>query len=279
MRKTSRTLRRQLMIRPGAIGDYLLSSPVLEYLQKQFTGGTTEVWVPSAIQPLVQFSASDSIARTGLDWLGLEDVAPPDGLIERLKSFDSIVSWYGAARPDFRSAVESLQLPFMFHAALPDTGTTRQATDFFATQVGAPLGLIPRIQVPEVPRRQTVVIHPFSGSRKKNWSLKNFQELASRLPLQVEWCAGPEEPLPDANRFDNLLELAAWLKGARLYIGNDSGISHLAAATGMPTFVLFGPTDPAIWAPRGANVWVKRSEPLQDLESAALLPEILRLLE
>ena len=95
----------------------------------------------------------------------------------------------------------------------------------------------------------------------------------------MEWCAGPEEPLPDANRFDNLLELAAWLKGARLYIGNDSGISHLAAATGMPTFVLFGPTDPAIWAPRGANVWVKRSEPLQDLESAALLPEILRLLE
>ena len=67
----------------------------------------------------------------------------------------------------------------------------------------------------------------------------------------MEWCAGPEEELADAVRFENLYDLACWLSSARLYIGNDSGITHLAAASGAPVLALFGPTDPAIWAPRG----------------------------
>jgi heptosyltransferase III len=270
---------RQLLIRPGAIGDCILSLPVLQYLQRAFEPGATEVWVPAAVVPLIQFAAkTSSIASTGLDWLGVGDITPPQQLIERLSSFDSIVSWYGTGRPEFLDAVETLRLPFRFHGALPDHGTKLHATDFFASQVGAPPGLAPRLELPEMPRRDTIVIHPFSGSPKKNWPLEKFQALASQLPLPVEWCAGPEEALPDAARFDNLMALAAWLKGARLYVGNDSGVSHLAAATGMPVLVLFGPTDPATWAPRGDNVLVKRSEPLPDLESAALLPEILRLL-
>jgi len=59
-------------------------------------------------------------------------------------------------------------------------------------------------------------------------------------------------------RIDDLYELAQWLAGARLYIGNDSGVTHLAAAVGIPVLALFGPTDPAVWAPRGANVRVAR---------------------
>ncbi len=53
---------------------------------------------------------------------------------------------------------------------------------------------------------------------------------------------------------DNLWDLACWLAHARLYIGNDSGITHLAAAVGTPVVAIFGPTDPEIWAPRGAPV-------------------------
>lgn len=269
----------QLLVRPGAIGDCILSLPVLHHLQRTFAPGTTEVWVPAPVVPLIQFAAkTSSIASSGLDWLGVGDIAPPPQLIERLRSFDSIISWYGGARPELRDAVETLRLPFRFHGALPEPDTKLHATDFFLSQVGAPLGLAPRLELPEMPRRGTIIIHPFSGNRKKNWPLEKFQALTSYLPLPVEWCVGPEEALLGAVRFDNLLELAAWLKGARLYIGNDSGISHLAAATGMPVLALFGPTDPAIWAPRGANVRTMRSEPLQDLESAALLPEILRLL-
>jgi ADP-heptose:LPS heptosyltransferase len=57
-------------------------------------------------------------------------------------------------------------------------------------------------------------------------------------------------------RFDDLYELACWLAGASLYVGNDSGITHLAAAAGAPVVALFGPTDPAVWAPRGPRVRV-----------------------
>jgi len=56
----------------------------------------------------------------------------------------------------------------------------------------------------------------------------------------------------------NLYELACWLGRARLYVGNDSGITHLAAAAGAPVLALFGPTDPSVWVPRGPNVRVAR---------------------
>jgi ADP-heptose:LPS heptosyltransferase len=52
--------------------------------------------------------------------------------------------------------------------------------------------------------------------------------------------------------------LARWLARARLYAGNDSGITHLAAAVGTPVLALFGPTNPEVWAPRGPNVRVVR---------------------
>jgi ADP-heptose:LPS heptosyltransferase len=102
------------------------------------------------------------------------------------------------------------------------------------------------------------VIHPFSGSASKNWPLERYRDLARwverRLP--VHWCAGPEEPLEGATRFEDLYELACWLGGARMYIGNDSGITHLAAAVGTPVVALYGLTDPRVWAPRGPEVRV-----------------------
>ena len=55
-------------------------------------------------------------------------------------------------------------------------------------------------------------------------------------------------------RFENLYDLACWLASARVYIGNDSGITHLAAAVGTPVVAIFGPTDPVVWAPRGKDI-------------------------
>jgi len=56
-------------------------------------------------------------------------------------------------------------------------------------------------------------------------------------------------------------ELAGVLGGAELYVGNDSGPSHLAAYCGTPAFVVFGPySDPAIWAPSGPHVQICRVE-------------------
>ena len=110
---------------------------------------------------------------------------------------------------------------------------------------------IPRIRCPRSDGG-FAVIHPFSGSPKKNWPLERYAELRRRLGAQ--WCAGPEEALDGAVRFEDLYELGCWLASARLYIGNDSGITHLAAAVGTPVVALFGPSDPAVWRPRGPKV-------------------------
>src|SRR5262249_32701228 len=123
-----------------------------------------------------------------------------------------------------------------------------------------PLGAVPRITC-DVPRENFAVIHPFSGSPRKNWPIEKYRALASKLErvMPVRWCAGPEDPqLEQAVRIDDPYELACWLAQARLYIGNDSGVTHLAAAVGTPVLALFGPTDPAVWAPRGPNVRVAR---------------------
>ncbi len=210
----------------------------------------TEVWVASQNVPLIRFADRvRAISSTGIDRIGIPGLEAP-----ALPEFDSIVSWYGANRPEFRAAVA--HLPFEFLTALPGPDVRMHAADFFLAQTGRAAGpAIPKIACPRV-RGDYVVIHPFSGSPKKNWPLDCYRELARRLPYPVRWCAGPEEPLEGAVRFDDLYELACWIAGARLYIGNDSGITHLAAAVGTPVIALFGPTDPAVWAPRGERVRV-----------------------
>ncbi len=242
---------RRLIIRPGGIGDTILALPAMERLRATYT----EVWVAAQNVPLVRgFDAVRAIASTGLDLAGLPDLDPPATLIERLRGFDSIVSWYGANRPEFRAAMT--ELPFRFLDALPPEGAHIHATDFYLAQCGAEASRLvsPRIACPLVDRG-FAVIHPFSGSPRKNWPIENYRRLAAFLE-PCKWCAGPEEPLQNAVRFDDLYELACWLASARLYVGNDSGITHLAAAVGTPVIALFGPTDPAIWAPRGSNVRV-----------------------
>src|SRR5271170_919840 len=223
----------------------------MEFLRVEYT----EVWVPAVAAPLVRFADRvRSIAATGIDLLGIEERQPPEPLIAALSSFDSIVSWYGENRPGFREVAMDVNPNWTFNHALPPDGRGLHATDFFAGQVGAREGLAPRIPVGQLVRHGAAVIHPFSGSRKKNWPLDRFQELAARLGEPVRWLAGPEDVLPGADRFDDLGELAEWLAGARVYIGNDSGITHLAAAAGTPTVALFGPTDPKVWGPRGERV-------------------------
>jgi hypothetical protein len=242
---------RRLAIRPGAIGDLIVSLPALECLRADYL----EVWVAAPNVPLVRFAHRvRSIASTGIDLLGVTE--PPQGLLDQLRAFDSIVSWYGANRPEFRDLVRSLQLPFTFYPALPPEGSGVHAVDFYLRQVSGAEGAIPRIPCESSPEN-FAVIHPFSGSLKKNWAFEKFQALARGLErtMPVYWCAGPDDPpIPGAIYLENLYDLACWLARARLYIGNDSGIAHLAAAVGTPVLALFGPTDPATWAPRGSNV-------------------------
>ena len=114
--------------------------------------------------------------------------------------------------------------------------------------------------------RKYVVIAPGSGSYKKNWPLKNYFAIAERLREDFfcpVWLLGPAE-----NGWEKLQELrdeiiisdvsiteaASIIGTSRLYIGNDSGTTHLAASVGCPTLALFGPfSDKIVWAPWGKN--------------------------
>jgi ADP-heptose:LPS heptosyltransferase len=195
------------------------------------------------------------------------------------------VSWYGAAREDFRAALQSTAVDFRLLPALPPQGEARgerrHAVDFYLRQAGfdapqaAPIApFLPFRRQVDGPARRFIAIHPFSGSHKKNWDLASFRTAASHLReasgLRVEWCAGPEEQLTGARRFEALDEVANWLCGASVYIGNDSGISHLAAACGIPVVVIFTVTDAAIWSPRGAHVAVLQSPDVQEVVGTAL---------
>jgi heptosyltransferase III len=108
--------------------------------------------------------------------------------------------------------------------------------------------------------RPLVMIHPGSGSPAKCWPAARYIELADALVeagCEVKFVCGPPEgeqglQLPGhVVRPAGPLDLALQLSQADLFVGNDSGPGHVAAAVGTSTLSLFGPTDPRIWRPRG----------------------------
>ncbi len=241
----------RLLIRPGAIGDFITSLPALVSLRAE----STEIWCAGQNVPLARFADSaQSIVASGLDRLGL---LPADEVVERLRHFDSIISWYGTNRPEFRALTEALGLPFQFLPALP-TGSGH-AVDFYyeqARQLGArPASRFPEIKCPPT-ERTFAVIHPLASNLAKRAPLAVFESAARKLAetMPVHWLCGPEEELEGAVRIADLYELACWLRQARIFVGNDSGISHLAAAVRTPVQAFFRTTDPKVWAPRGPSI-------------------------
>ncbi len=126
------------------------------------------------------------------------------------------------------------------------------------------------------PAGRVVIIHPGSGSKEKCWHLDNFCGLAETLAqkdMQALFVLGPAE----LERFDDeamqkiegagkcvsgvgLTEVMQIIACADLYIGNDSGITHLAAGLGTATLAIFGPTYPALYGPLGPRVTIFTAE-------------------
>jgi ADP-heptose:LPS heptosyltransferase len=117
-------------------------------------------------------------------------------------------------------------------------------------------------------RTTTVLIHPGAGSPRKRWPLAGFLQLAAQIKarkLIPEFVIGPAEQdvLPELERRNAVvhrpgdsLALLGLLRSAAAYVGNDSGVSHLAAWAGLPCVVIFGPADPARWRPWGRSVTI-----------------------
>lgn len=124
-----------------------------------------------------------------------------------------------------------------------------------------------------------IAMHPGSGSLRKSWAVEHWLRLAEEITAvfpraRVAWIAGEAERdrgiteqiahAPGVKQHElldslPLAELAAELAGCSAFIGHDSGISHLAAACGLPCLLFFGPTDPATWAPLNEGVVVHRA--------------------
>ncbi len=117
-----------------------------------------------------------------------------------------------------------------------------------------------------------IAIQPGSGSPSKCWPAERYVSLASRLRERLGlipvFFLGPAEGRSSLKPVGGELSsfpvvrdlplpaLSGALQQCRVYVGNDSGVTHLAASLGLATIALFGPTDPAEWGPRGARVTI-----------------------
>ena len=123
--------------------------------------------------------------------------------------------------------------------------------------------------------RGLVAVHPGSGGVRKCWPMQKFAMLVDELlraGIRVVVLLGPVEAerrldilrleAPGAHTLSpgTVAHLAAVLERVDLFVGNDSGPGHLAAAVGTPTLSLFGPTDPVVWRPSGPKAAVIASE-------------------
>ena len=130
-----------------------------------------------------------------------------------------------------------------------------------------------------------LALHPGSGSPGKNWPVERFLQLVDRVRPPEPWLVpcGPadvELVAPFRARTDCVIAeglplrvLGALLAEAGVFVGNDSGVTHLAAAWGAPTVALFGPTDAKMWSPEGERVRTVQS-PTDDM-GAIPLAEVL----
>ena len=170
-------------------------------------------------------------------------------------------------------------------APWPDEADNVQATEFLSKQV-LKCGILSPVDREKfnhaiftsmgdrgknIPPGATIVLSPGAGSIDKRWPIERFLAVAIELS-SLGWrpviLLGPaeaeiemalkqrSEPLPAVVRCESFSDLLTLLESAGGYIGNDSGVSHLAAFLGLPVLVIFGASDPVRWRPFGTNVWV-----------------------
>ncbi|HOV86370.1 MAG TPA: glycosyltransferase family 9 protein [Syntrophobacteraceae bacterium] len=290
------TGRRFAVIHQGALGDFLSALPLFDGLHESEPGIFIDFWSKAeygsllAAKPyLGAVHSRDDPALTPFYHEQLWMDAPVPGTLAQAHVI--FVFGQSNSRVLARRLAARCGVPVHWIQSFPDPHARRHVGRFLAEQLHL-LGWrcctgIPRIDPDGEERRQVrrwlerwtgdaeaqpLVIHPGSGGMKKVWPLKRWWSLVDWLlqrkvgPVVV--ILGPaDDPLKTFARATrsrgcllaedlSLSRLAAFLAEARLYCGNDSGASHLAAAVGTPSVVVFGPTDPEVWAPRGPHVHV-----------------------
>jgi len=303
-------MNRVLVIRGGAIGDFILTLPSLKALRDAYPFAHIEILGYKHIAALAEnrfyAQAVRSIEYGPLASFFAKNSELPAELARYFASFDLIISYLYDPDRIFESNVRRCGVENLF------CGPARivETSDHAARQLAQPIeqlgitvaDLTEQIFLSVDDRRfaqeflrsslqPIVAIHPGSGSEKKNWPLENWIELLSSKHgvsrtkrelgpigkhLSLIVVSGEADKAqtaqledawkdPDVRFAKNLPlpQLAAVLEHT-IFVGHDSGISHLAAAAGAKCILLFGPTDPSVWAPRNKNAQVLRA-PSSDL--------------
>ncbi|MFA6111181.1 MAG: glycosyltransferase family 9 protein [Candidatus Latescibacterota bacterium] len=262
------------------MGDFVVTLPALRLWRRRHDGADLFLVARSGVAPLADPRRTVDHDGLGMAPLYLPDCPELPTVLRPLASSPCLLAYAVDPEGVLQANLHRL-LPsrVLVHDPRPPDGFAGHVTDhLMAPLVGPDLPLTsedlePRVHVePEEASRAAawlqssglsaplVALHPGSGAARKNWPLDRFAALADRLQergLQPVWILGPleEQTRKEAGCRPCLppgtaRELAAFLAQVDLFVGNDSGPGHLAAAVGTPTLSLFGPTDPALWRPR-----------------------------
>ncbi|HXG46993.1 MAG TPA: glycosyltransferase family 9 protein [Methylomirabilota bacterium] len=303
-----------LVIRGGAIGDFILTLPVLAALRSHFPGTRLEVLgyahiaslavaggLADSVRPIEARSLAGFFARDGsLDpqmrsyfarfAVILSYLYDPEGVFqENVARCSSARFLAGPHRPDERGTVhacEALLQPL-------------EALAIFAADSAPHLRLDPGALAdePALEPGLWVAMHPGSGSERKNWPERRWAEFLAACLTETPWqilLVGGEA---EGDRLERLAarqpagrirlarnlplpRLAGLLAGCAGYVGHDSGITHLAAALGLPGIVLWADTAEAVWRPRSPRFQLLRHPVgLVGLPAERVLAATRRLLE
>jgi ADP-heptose:LPS heptosyltransferase len=287
---------RVLVIRGGAIGDFILTLPAIRLLRESIPGAHLEVL---GYEPITELAVAAGLAEAtrNLEHASMAKLFVPkavldDELQQWLSSFNLVVSYLFDPDGILRANMERMGVKTFLdcpHRVVPGQGHA-------AEQLARPLEKLAMFLDDPAPvialnggmtvseDKPVLAIHPGSGSLRKNWPVEHWiaaaKQITAEFPqLRLALITGEAEQERgittqvlegwhdlDFQHWDHLplTELASRLSQASGFIGHDSGISHLAAACGVPCMLFFGPTDPATWAPRNAGVQLV-TEPSGDL--------------
>jgi len=268
-----------LIIHQGALGDFILTLPALSRLQKYYK--PIDVLCQNQLGKLARSLgfAQNSYPSEAAYFASLfsDQIDPKIKTI--LKQYKNIILF--TLSDDLEQSINSITANLSCRLPPKPPPHHRIHVAQFVLEHIYDCSLITKadVNLDEVPlpviaralqNPHKILLHPGAGSIRKRWPHSNFIQVEAALKadgLKPEFVLGPaEEGLADhlqcpqrlVHVLDDLPELLALLESAGGFIGNDSGASHLAAYIGLPTTVIFGPADPARWAPVGRAVRIVR---------------------
>jgi len=273
---------------PGALGDFICFLPALHQLANS---GAVDLLARSefaAIAPRGVYL--HSLERPEVRQLFIDGGAADLRLIQFYSAYTAIYSWFASQQSVF---VDQLQKAAPGRAQIfafrPETFTMHQA-DYYLSCLGrtgskaeeplvelhaeALLWCDAFYRRTEIGLQPLLIMAPGSGARVKNWPEADYLQVAhwwrDQFGGKVVVVLGPVEA--ERHSFEqlssichvtsglDLAQLAALIARCDLYLGNDSGVSHLAAAVGACTVAIFGPSNEQQWAPRGPRVSIIRRQ-------------------